>query len=83
MVPLRNEQLLIPKVRNLNFTLATLLTVIYNKIYVIQFQFFALLFVIFCILLGAGIWAVVAKDDVSIVIYPSYFIGLQIMKIAF
>lgn len=27
--------------------------------------FFALLFIIFCILLGAGIWAVVAKDDVK------------------
>lgn len=28
-------------------------------------MFFALLFIIFCILLGAGIWAVVAKDDVK------------------
>ena len=36
-------------------------------IIIIIFQFFALLFIIFCILLGAGIWAVVAKDDVSTV----------------
>ena len=41
-----------------------------------SFQFFVCLFVIFAILLGVGIWAVVAKEDVSILRNQEFTVSL-------